>query len=155
MKQIEILEEQGDTAGFAEEMKRIYHDRDSYKSKSNDKLSQSDKLANAKNKLALSAQKFVNRSRKSISMAMISEELGEEEDSLVISDNSGSKQKAQNSKSNRTGSLIQSMKEKETTKFSQIDSFMDKVLEKGDEIPTMEDLAGTSLVKQIEAQEDQ
>lgn len=30
LRQIELLEEQGDTAIFAEEMKRIYADRDSY-----------------------------------------------------------------------------------------------------------------------------
>ena len=30
LRQIELLEEQGDTAAFAEEMKKIYSDRDSY-----------------------------------------------------------------------------------------------------------------------------
>ena len=51
MRQIELLEEQGDTMGFAEEMKRIYHDRDSVRGPSNS-LSQSDSLRQAKSKLA-------------------------------------------------------------------------------------------------------
>lgn len=80
MRQIEILEEQGDTLGFAEEMKRIYHDRDSYGGNRGKSLSQSDKMTHAKNKLAQSAQKYLNRSRKSSTMAKISEELGEEDD---------------------------------------------------------------------------
>ena len=50
MKQIEILEEQGDTAVFAEEMKRIYSDRDSYRASNN--LSHSDKMQKARSKLA-------------------------------------------------------------------------------------------------------
>ena len=39
MRQIEILEEQGDTALFAEEMKRIYSDRDSYRASGKNNLS--------------------------------------------------------------------------------------------------------------------
>ena len=50
MKQIEILEEQGDTALFAEEMKRIYSDRDSHRASNN--LSHSDKMQKARSKLA-------------------------------------------------------------------------------------------------------
>ena len=53
MKQIEILEEQGDTAVFAEEMKRIYSDRDSHRA--SNKLSHSEKMRDARNKLAVSA----------------------------------------------------------------------------------------------------
>ena len=55
MRQIEMLEEQGDTAAFAEEMKRIYADRDSYRGPSANSLSQSDKLLHARKKLAQSA----------------------------------------------------------------------------------------------------
>ena len=79
MKQIEILEEQGDTAMFAEEMKRIYSDRDSYRAGPNT-LSHSEKMSQARNKLAISAQKFsMKGSRRSNMLAKVSEELEEDE----------------------------------------------------------------------------
>ena len=94
MRQIELLEEQGDTAGFAEEMKRIYADRDSLGlgAKVNNNLSQSDKLLQAKNLLSLSASKY-SKSRRSNALNKISEEIGEEEENLSISDKKIKKQK--------------------------------------------------------------
>ena len=155
MKQIEMLEEQGDTAAFAEEMKRIYADRDSYRGPSANSLSQSDKLLHARKKLAQSAQKFeTNKSRRSLKMAQISEELDEDE-SMAVSHDSSKKSKdlSKTMKENRTGSLANSMKELSTPKLNQTDDFMKQIEDVENELPTMEDLAGTSLVKQIEAQE--
>ena len=88
-------------------------------------------------------------------MAQISEELDEDE-SMVVSHDSSQKSKdlSKTMKENRTGSLANSMKELSTPKLNQTDDFMKQIEDVENELPTMEDLAGTSLVKQIEAQED-
>ena len=75
-------------------MKRIYADRDSLGlgAKVNNNLSQSDKLLQAKNLLSLSASKY-SKSRRSNALNKISEEIGEEEENLSISDKKIKKQK--------------------------------------------------------------
>ena len=87
-------------------------------------------------------------------MAQISEELDEDE-SMAVSHDSSKKSKdlSKTMKENRTGSLANSMKELSTPKLNQTDDFMKQIEDVENELPTMEDLAGTSLVKQIEAQE--
>ena len=79
LKQIELFEEHGDmgdTVGFAEEMKRIYADRDSVKR--TNFLNLSDKGLMAKNKLAQSAQKYQGpRDLSFATMPKISEDLDE------------------------------------------------------------------------------
>ena len=105
LRQIELLEDQGDTAAFAEEMKRIYSDRDSYGAGPKG-LSQSDRMRAAKSKLAMSAQKFgVGKPRRSNALPEVSEELdGEDEENSTSRDlGSGSV------KSSRTGNTGNSL----------------------------------------------
>ena len=105
LRQIELLEDQGDTAAFAEEMKRIYSDRDSYGAGPKG-LSQSDRMRAAKSKLAMSAQKFgVGKPRRSNVLPEVSEELdGEDEENSTSRDlGSGSV------KSSRTGNTGNSL----------------------------------------------
>ena len=90
LRQIELLEEQGDTAAFAEEMKRIYSDRDSYGAGPKG-LSQSDRMRAAKSRLAISAQKFgVGKPRLSTALPQVSEELDGEDDENSFSRDLGS-----------------------------------------------------------------
>ena len=76
LRQIELLEDQGDTLGFAEEMKRIYRASDSVR-EAGDSLSQSDRLLQAKSKLAQSASKYMKNRASMAPLAQVSEELDE------------------------------------------------------------------------------
>ena len=86
VRQIELLEEHAGFDGLPkdEDMKRLYSggDEDSSPTKN---MSQSDRLLAARNKLASSAKKFLNFSRKSKLLPQVSEDIDEdaEEDSLT------------------------------------------------------------------------
>ena len=121
LRQIELLEEQGDTAAFAEEMKRIYSDRDSYGAGPKG-LSQSDRMRAAKSKLTMSAQKFgVGKPRLSTALPQVSEELDGEDDENSFSRDLGSG----SLNSSRTGNSLASSQVNKVT--SSIDDFMEAV----------------------------
>ena len=124
LRQIELLEEQGDTAAFAEEMKRIYSDRDSYGAGPKG-LSQSDRMRAAKSRLAMSAQKFgVGKPRLSNALPQVSEELDGEDDENSLSRDLGSGS-VNSSRTGNTGNSLASSQVNKVT--SSIDDFMDAV----------------------------
>ena len=79
VRQIELLEEHAGYDGLPkdEEMKRLYSGGDSENSPTKN-MSQSDRLLAARNKLATSAKKFLNFSRKSKLLPQVSEDIDEE-----------------------------------------------------------------------------
>ena len=124
LRQIELLEEQGDTAAFAEEIKRIYSDRDSYGAGPKG-LSQSDRMRAAKSKLTMSAQKFgVGKPRLSTALPQVSEELDGEDDENSFSRDFGSGS-VNSSRTGNTGNSLASSQVNKVT--SSIDDFMDAV----------------------------